>query len=286
MRFFLGLLFILLFSAFFNAQSGQVFDQLTLDSEILNSKRKYAIYLPPGYESSKRDYPVLYLLHGAGDDHTGWVQYGEVLQIADKEITLGNSTSMIIVMPDAQTGKKGYFNSFSEKWNYENYFFNEFIPFIEEKYRVKSEKKYRAIAGLSMGGGGSFVYALHHPEMFASACPLSAYLGKLDFNSFYASFLKNQKDVNQERLLDYFNNHNVISLITNGDIQKINSVRWYIDCGDDDYLFEGNSLVHLSMRKRNIKHEYRVRDGKHNWTYWRASLSDVLIFVSKGFRGS
>ena len=78
----------------------------------------------------------------------------------------------------------------------------------------------------------------------------------------------------------------MISLITNGDIQKINSVRWYIDCGDDDYLFEGNSLVHLSMRKRNIKHEYRVRDGKHNWTYWRASLSDVLIFVSKGFRGS
>ena len=285
MRVFFGVLFFLILS-FYNSQSGRVFDQLTLDSKILKGERKYAIYLPPDYESSKRDYPILYLLHGAGDDHTGWVQYGEVLQIADKEINVGNSTSMIIVMPDAQTGKKGYFNSFSEKWNYENYFFNEFIPFIEEKYRVKSEKKYRAIAGLSMGGGGSFVYALHHPEMFASACPLSAYLGELDFDSFYASFLKNQKDVNKERLLDYFKNHNVISLITTGDVQKINSVRWYIDCGDDDYLFEGNSLVHLNMRKRNIKHEYRVRDGKHNWTYWRASLSDVLIFVSKGFRGS
>ena len=285
MRVFFGVLFFLILS-FYNAQNGRVFDQLTLDSKILNGERKYAIYLPPDYQSSKRDYPILYLLHGAGDDHTGWVQYGEVLQIADKEINVGNSTSMIIVMPDAQTGKKGYFNSFSEKWNYENYFFNEFIPFIEEKYRVKSEKKYRAIAGLSMGGGGSFVYALHHPEMFASACPLSAYLGELDFDSFYASFLKNQKDVNQQRLLDYFKNHNVISLITTGDIQKINSVRWYIDCGDDDYLFEGNSLVHLNMRKRNIKHEYRVRDGKHNWTYWRASLSDVLIFVSKGFRSS
>ena len=285
MRVFLGVIFFLILS-FYNAQSGRVFDQLTLDSKILKAERKYAIYLPPDYESSKRDYPILYLLHGAGDDHTGWVQYGEVLQIADKEINVGNSTSMIIVMPDAQTGKKGYFNSFSEKWNYEDYFFNEFIPFIEKKYRVKSEKKYRAIAGLSMGGGGSFVYALHHPEMFASACPLSAYLGELDFDSFYASFLKNQKDVNKERLLDYFKNHNVISLITTGDVQKINSVRWYIDCGDDDYLFEGNSLVHLNMRKRNIKHEYRVRDGKHNWTYWRASLSDVLIFVSKGFRRS
>ena len=285
MRGFLGVIFFLILS-FYNAQSGRVFDQLTLDSKILKGERKYAIYLPPDYESSKRDYPILYLLHGAGDDHTGWVQYGEVLQIADKEINAGNSTSMIIVMPDAQTGKKGYFNSFSEKWNYEDYFFNEFIPFIEKKYRVKSEKKYRAIAGLSMGGGGSFVYALHHPEMFASACPLSAYLGELNFDSFYASFLKNQKYVNKERLLDYFKNHNVISLITTGDVQKINSVRWYIDCGDDDYLFEGNSLVHLNMRKRNIKHEYRVGDGKHNWTYWRASLSDVLIFISEGFRRS
>ena len=285
MRVFLGVIFFLILS-FYNAQSGRVFDQLTLDSKILKGERKYAIYLPPDYESSKRDYPILYLLHGAGDDHTGWVQYGEVLQIADKEINAGNSTSMIIVMPDAQTGKKGYFNSFSEKWNYEDYFFNEFIPFIEKKYRVKSEKKYRAISGLSMGGGGSFVYALHHPEMFASACPLSAYLGELNFDSFYASFLKNQKDVNKERLLDYFKNHNVISLITTGDVQKINSVRWYIDCGDDDYLFEGNSLVHINMRKRNIKHEYRLKDGKHNWTYWRASLSDVLIFISEGFRRS
>ena len=278
---------ILIFSFFVSsAQHGKVMDDLSLNSKILKSERKFAVYLPPDYQNSTRSYPVLYLLHGYTDDHTGWVQFGEVLHIADKAIISGEATSMIIVMPDAQTGKKGYFNSFSEKWNYENYFFNEFIPFIEEKYRVKSEKKYRAIAGLSMGGGGGFVYALHHPEMFASACPLSAYLGELDFDSFYASFLKNQKDVNQESLLDYFKNHNVISLITTGDIQKINSVRWYIDCGDDDYLFEGNSLVHLNMRKRNIKHEYRVRDGKHNWTYWRESLSDVLIFVSKGFRGS
>ena len=151
------------------SQGGKVIDQLSLNSKILDGERKYAIYLPSDYDYSNRAYPVLYLLHGAGDDHTGWVQFGEVKSIADKANKEGLSTSMIIVMPDAQTGKKGYFNDIGNKWNYEDFFFKEFIPFIEKKYRIKSEKRFRAIAGLSMGGGGSFLYALRYPEMFSSA---------------------------------------------------------------------------------------------------------------------
>ena len=89
------------------SQQGKVMDNLSLPSKILNDERKYAIYLPPDYETSERSYPVLYLLHGSGDDHTGWVQFGEVLQITDKAIENGLATSMIIVMPDAQSGKKG-----------------------------------------------------------------------------------------------------------------------------------------------------------------------------------
>src|SRR5690554_2208097 len=92
------------------AQSGKVYDDLSLPSAILNSDRKYAVYLPPDYETSQRSYPVLYLLHGAGDDQTGWVQFGEVLHIADNAINKGEATPMIIVMPDANTGRRGYFN--------------------------------------------------------------------------------------------------------------------------------------------------------------------------------
>ena len=138
------------------SQGGKVLDQLSLKSKILNSDRKYAIYLPSDYDYSNREYPVLYLLHGGGDDHTGWVQFGEVKSIADETNREGISTSMIIVMPDAQTGKKGYFNDIDNNWNYEDFFFQEFIPFIEKKYRIKSEKRYRAIAGLSMGGVALF----------------------------------------------------------------------------------------------------------------------------------
>jgi enterochelin esterase-like enzyme len=90
-------------------------DNLSLNSKILKSERKFAVYLPPDYQNSTRSYPVLYLLHGYTDDHTGWVQFGEVLYIADKAILSGESTSMIIVMPDADTGLPGITKTFSLK---------------------------------------------------------------------------------------------------------------------------------------------------------------------------
>ena len=125
------------------AQTGKVYDNLTFPSKILNSERKYAIYLPPDYETSERSYPVLYLLHGSGDDQSGWVQFGEVLGITDKAIAEGSSTAMIIVMPDANTGKKGYVNRVGEDWRYEDFFFEELIPYVEKKYRIKSDKRIR-----------------------------------------------------------------------------------------------------------------------------------------------
>lgn len=265
------------------SQGGKVIDQLSLKSEILGGERKYAVYLPSDYDYSNREYPVLYLLHGAGDDHTGWVQFGEVKSITDKANKSGVSTSMIIVMPDAQTGKKGYFNDLDQKWNYEDFFFKEFIPFIEKKYRIKSEKRYRAIAGLSMGGGGSFIYALRHPEMFSSACPLSGYMGELSYTEFYEKNMVKYKNLRREKLFNYYSNHNALSIIQNQTVENLKSVRWYIDCGDNDFLYEGNSLVHIALKKRGIPHEYRVRNGSHNWTYWRGSLPKVLAFVSEHF---
>ncbi len=176
--------FTLLFSilcgaTLLNAQTGKVMDKLVVKSKILNMDRNYAIYLPPDYETSKRDYPVLYLLHGGGDDQTGWIQFGEVKLITDKAIGEGTATPMIIVMPDANTDVRGYENDVTGKWRYEDFFFQEFLPSVEKTYRIKGDKRYRAVAGLSMGGGGSFTYALHQPQMFSSACPLSASTGPL-----------------------------------------------------------------------------------------------------------
>ncbi|MGI9550510.1 MAG: alpha/beta hydrolase [Aurantibacter sp.] len=267
------------------AQSGKVFDNLSMTSKILKGERKYAVYLPPDYESSERSYPVMYLLHGGGDDQTGWVQFGEVLRITDNAIKDGTATPMVIIMPDANTGKRGYFNDLRNDWRYEDFFFEEFMPHVEQQYRIKGEKRYRAVAGLSMGGGGSFMYALHHPELFSSACPLSASVGPLTIDALKERLKRRGDDTkySNSELTQYFERHTALNLIESVPVEDIKSVRWYIDCGDDDFLYEGNSLVHIAMTKKEIPHEYRVREGRHSWTYWRESLPKVLEFVSQAF---
>ncbi len=267
------------------AQSGKVLDNLSMKSAILKMDRRYAVYLPPDYESSQRSYPVLYLLHGGGDDQTGWVQFGEVQNITDRAIREGKATPMVIIMPDASAGQRGYYNSIKGDFPYEDFFFKEFMPYVEKIYRIKAEKRYRAVAGLSMGGGGSFMYALHHPELFSSACPLSAYCGPLstdDAKAFFQRFSPEAKYTDAE-VDSYYKQFNVPNLINSLPEEGLKAVRWYIDCGDDDFLFEGNSQVHIAMKKKAIPHEFRIRDGGHTWTYWRDSLPEVLNFISQAF---
>ena len=273
-----------LFSFASMAQTGKVYDDLSLPSKILGGERKFAIYLPPDYETSNRKYPVLYLLHGSGDDQTGWVQFGEVLQIADKAILAGKATPMIIVMPDANTGQRGYYNSIDNKWRYEDFFFEELMPYVEGKYRIKAEKRHRAVAGLSMGGGGSFIYALHRPDLFSSACPLSAWAGHLTVAATKEWLTQmGNKDLKDSDVEAYFKKYSALPLVENIKDENKKAVRWYIDCGDDDFLYEGNSLLHIAMKKKEIPHEFRIRNGGHTWTYWREALPEVLSFISDAF---
>lgn len=269
-----------------HAQHSIVHDALEMDSEILDAVRKYAVYLPPGYHTSARSYPVLYLFHGAGDDQTGWVQFGEVQHIADRAIAAGIATPMVIIMPDANTGVRGYFNDVSDDWRYEDFFFDELMPHVEQQFRIKGQKRYRAVAGLSMGGGGSFMYALHRPDLFSSAAPLSAWVGPASAEQYRSTMRRWGNDlpeVSDERLEAYVARHNAVRLLESLPVDDIKSVRWFIDCGDDDFLYEGNSRAHIVMRQREIPHEFRIRDGGHTWTYWRESLPVVLEFISQAF---
>ena len=264
------------------ADSGRVLDNLSMRTKILGGDRNFAVYLPPDYDTSERSYPILYLLHGAGDDHTGWVQFGEVLHIADKAIREGRATPMIIAMPDGFTGRIGFFNGPAGDWRYEDYFFEEFVPHVEKSFRVKSEKRYRAVAGLSMGGGGTLIYAMHRPDMFSSAAPLSAWVGP-DTVENYRRMDESLVDIDDEVLERHRARHNAVDLAQALPVEDLSSVRWYIDCGDDDFLYEGNSRLHITLRQREVPHEYRIRDGGHSWPYWRESLPEVLHFVSEAF---
>ena len=266
-----------------NGQPSKVYDNLSLTSKILKGERKYAIYLPPDYETSQRSYPVLYLLHGGGDDQTGWVQFGEVQHITDKAIAEGVSTPMIIVMPDASTGIRGFNNTADGEWRYEDFFFQEFMPYVEKTYRIKAEKRYRAVSGLSMGGGGTLYYALHHPELFSAACPLSASTGPLSLDDAKSLLARADQKTTDDQLQAWYKKYSSLELVNAMPEDQKKAVRWFMDCGDDDFLYEGNSLLHIAMRKKEIPHEFRVRDGGHNWTYWRESLAEVLRFISAGF---
>jgi S-formylglutathione hydrolase FrmB len=135
-----------------------------------------------------------------------------------------------------------------------------------------------------MGGGGSFMYALHHPELFSSACPLSASTGPLTLKDAgeWLDRRSDQKYTDAEKE-KYFKTYSALELVNTMTVDQLKSVRWYIDCGDDDFLYEGNSLIHIALRKKEIPHEFRVRNGGHTWTYWRESLPVVLEFVSIAF---
>ena len=127
------------------------------------------------------------------------------------------------------------------------------------------------------------MYALHHPELFSSACPLSAYIGPLTLADMKAGMERNNQKGTDAEIEAYFKKHNAINLINDIKDDNKKAVRWYIDCGDDDFLYEGNALVHIAMKKKEIPHEFRVRDGAHSWTYWRTALPTVLTFVSEAF---
>lgn len=287
----LSLLLLLLSTGTAFAQHiGKVIDEQNIKSDILKHYVKYAIYLPPDYETSNRTYPVVYLLHGYGDDQTGWLQFGEINHYADKAIAEGKIPPMIIVMPDAQTTY--YINSYDGKQNYEDFFFKEFIPDIEREYHIKAEKKYRGVAGLSMGGFGTLVYSIKHPEMFSAAAALSAAVRSDEdlmaipdsrWAEVYSKVIgPDLKGL--ERLNATWQNYSVLGLVQGKTTEELNTVRYWIDCGDDDPLSKGNSLLHIALMEKKVPHEFRIRDGGHNWTYWRTGITDALEFIGDSFR--
>ncbi len=267
---------------------GRVLESLSMASKILGRDVKYSVYLPADYETSSRRYPVVYLLHGYTDNETAWVQFGEVNQAADRAIAMREIPPMIIVMPDA--GVTWYVNDFKGKERYEDMFFQEFIPFIDSHYRTRPQKEFRGIAGLSMGGYGTLLYAFHHPDMFAACVAFSAGVWTDDEivnmdEAFYSKVCLPLygTDENNGRISNHWKKNSILELAGTLPKEEIEKVSIMLDCGDGDFLYKGNSMLHIILSDRKIKHEYRVRDGEHNWTYWRTGITEGLKFIGQRF---
>jgi enterochelin esterase-like enzyme len=269
---------------------GRVVEGQSVESKILGRPVRYSVYLPPDYDTSARAYPVVYLLHGFSGNETDWVQFGEIQQAVDRGIAERKLSPMIIVMPDG--GNTWYINNFDGKVRYEDFFFQEFMPSVESRFRIRADKHFRAMAGLSMGGYGSLYYCMKHHDMFTACAALSAGIedeqmmigkdqGGWD-NLFGIPYGAGR--IGKDRITQCVKDTSVLNMAQSLDKNALASVRYYLDFGDKDYLGKGNAELHIIFLERGIAHEARMRDGGHNWTYWRSGIANGLAFISADFR--
>lgn len=270
------------------AQSKEPNSQILTDSlysHTLKDKREYNIYLPKSYSTDTiRKYPILYLLHGLDDTNKGWTERGHVKDVMDQLVASEEVCEMIIVTPNAGGNiNKGSWNGYFDMpgWRYETFFFSEFLPYIEKSYRIIGDKRHRAIAGLSMGGGGATAYGQKHSNMFGIVYAMSALMTSPEIK-------KTEKDSIKKRILLYksvYENDCIRYVEESDDMRKneLCSIKWFIDCGDDDFLFDSNIKFVQAMNRAKIPLELRVRDGGHTWEYWHSALYICLPYISRNF---
>ena len=271
-------------SHFGNLPGHGIVERCSMSSDVLGVNKDFSVYLPAGYEDSDSRYPVVYLLHPAGGTHDTWLHMGYLPQIIDDAIRSGMACPMIVVMPDASgsgeynLGKHlGFFSV--QDWNYESYFHDELIPLIDSAYRTAADKKHRAIVGASMGGEAAIAYAQKNPDIYGASCSLSGILGHPEQSQMAAS----DKDYAASLIAN--NPSAFVEKATPEEIEKLKSVRWYADCGDSDFFYEGNTEFFLAMKRQGVGIDYRMRSGVHGWYYWITGLAPILRFLSVGFAG-
>jgi len=259
----------------------------TLFSKTLNAERAYTVVLPRSFDTDKtKKYPVLYLLHGMWDDNMSWTAKAHVNEVADLLTASGEAAEMVIVTPNAGGGdpevfQNGYFDM--PGWKYETFFYNEFLPYVESEYRIIGDKRHRAIAGLSMGGGGATSYGLRHADMFCAVYAMSALMdipeeGAAKFSNPDGKLAKLTRSVIEHGCAGYVRNADEACK------ERLRTVQWFVDCGDDDFLLDRNIEFFRAMRSAGVPCQFRVRDGGHVWEYWHSALYTCLPFVSRIFR--
>lgn len=274
---------LLFFGLGLNAQSRIRTDVVA--SKVLGREVNVNVCVPRNFDASDKHYPVLYLLHGLYGNHTDWETRGGVRAVLDELTGTGEAAEMIIVMPcagdqDVQHVQNGYFNM--PDCPYEDFFFQELIPTMEQKYRCGGSKTLRAVAGLSMGGGGSVVYAQRHPDMFSSCYGMSAWLDN------QTNQIRQPADQSNKLYITAMSvrEHSALDFIDKADeatIEALRGVKWFLDCGDDDGLLQLSVDLFMKMRRKGINCELRVRNGAHTWEYWHTALRLSLPFATRNY---
>jgi len=264
-----------------------------LNSRILKHPVHYCVYLPASYDAGAarhpaQSYPVLYFLHGLGDNERtlfnsgGWTLLDDLRQ----QHKLGE---FLIVAPEG--GRSFYINSADGSTRYSDFFLQEFMPLIEAKYRITKSRNSRAISGISMGGYGALRFAFSHPEMFSAVSAQSPALitespQELDTASHSGAPLGKLLSIvfGSPIAVSHWRENSPFVLASKNQaaLRKLNI---YFNCGqDDNYGFEkGAAALHEQLLKAGARHEYHLYPGDHSLSYFLAHFTEVMEFHTREF---
>ena len=256
-----------------------------LSSKILGVNIKYSIYYPESYMKDKdKHYPVVYMLHGIGDDNNSW--NGNYLHANNKidSWTSKGLGEMIYVFPQGYSSY--YCNRYDGTFSYMDMFVNELIPLIDSSLRTIPDKQHRAITGYSMGGFGAIALAEKHPELFIACAPLSMsvrtdwqYMEESQdgWNNQWGKIFGGYGQAGEARITEYYKQHCPLYYFNAENKEVLSSVNWYLICGDnEENLLYSNDALHCIMRDNGYQHEYRVVNGGHSSSVWMPALDEVL----------
>jgi S-formylglutathione hydrolase FrmB len=256
---------------------------LPFESKILNQQYGYSVYLPDDYTDSI-DYPVLFLLHGFGGDETSWAKRANIKHLLDSLINIEILPPAVVVFPD---GKKSYYiNDYAGIYPFEDFFVNEFIPYIESQYAISEKISDRAIGGLSMGGFGAVTMTVKYPELFGTSINLSgavrtpqqfSELTPVRYHGYFSHVYGDSLPGN-DRITEHWKANSIYYLIDSTSSSTLKSIHWYIDCGTEDYLYLSNIAMHQLYVSFGIPHELHLRPGGHTWPFWKEGFINAMHY--------
>lgn len=237
-------------------------------SKVEETWRPLLIYTPAGYDEGKQSYPVVYIQHGGGEDHRGWMEQGRTAQIMDNLIAAGKAVPMIVVSANSnvrsRNGGMGGGYSWQGMQTFRSELIDNVIPFVEKNFRVKKDRKNRAMCGLSMGGGQSFYIGLRDPDVFANVGVFSTGMfggisgaSNFDLEAEVPGMLTDTKTFNNQ--FDVF----------------------FISCGEQDPRIEYTRSIVKKMRDSGVNVRFSSYLGDHEWQVWRKSLHEFAQYLFK-----
>jgi enterochelin esterase-like enzyme len=261
-------------------------------SKVLQKEIKYGIVIPDNYFTSKQHYPVLYMLHGLGDNPFSWLEYGSIAQLSKQMVNNNEISPMILVTPD---GFSDYYSNFySGDYNYQTMFVKEFVPLVDSLYRTVANAKNRAVTGYSMGGFGALMLPINHPDIFSISIPLSASIrtheqymteqSQGNWDKQWGRIFGGVGTSGKARLTNHYLNNSPFGIIASKPVEELNRIRFFIDNGDEEgTLCRSNEELHQLLLDRGVDHTYRVHSGGHDFKFWRKALPDVYRFADAQF---